>query len=64
MSIPEEDIRLAWLLETHGLLQLLEQNDITHQAVADLLLEEGLIDVDEYYPETKPRYVRDEEEWV
>lgn len=42
------DSKLKALVENYGLMILLEQNDITEEFVVKLLLEEGLINFDDY----------------
>lgn len=42
------DSKLKALVENYGLMILLEQNDITEEFVVKLLIEEGLINFDDY----------------
>ena len=41
--------QLRALVENYGLLLLLEQNDISEEKVIEWLIEEGLIDLEEYF---------------
>lgn len=45
------------MIDSYGLEFLLEDNDILETKVLELLVEEGLIDVDKYYPEVEDDYV-------
>lgn len=42
------DSKLKALVENYGLMILLEQNEITEEFVVKFLIEEGLIDFDDY----------------
>lgn len=41
--------KLKALAENYGILLLLEENDISEEFVIKLLVEEGLIDLDNYF---------------
>lgn len=41
--------KLRALAENYGLALLLEQNEVAEEAVIKLLIDEGLIDVEEYF---------------
>lgn len=43
------DSKLRALVENYGLLLLLEQNDITEEKVIEWLIEERLIDLEDYF---------------
>jgi len=43
------DSKLRALVENYGLMLLLEQNDITEERVIEWLIDERLIDLDEYF---------------
>lgn len=43
------DSKLKALVENYGLMLLLEQNDITEERVIDWLIDERLIDLDDYF---------------
>lgn len=41
--------KLIALVDNYGLMMLLEMNDITEETVIKYLIEEGLIDLDNYF---------------
>lgn len=41
--------KLRALVENYGLMLLLEQNDITEERIIEWLVDERLIDLDEYF---------------
>jgi len=41
--------KLRALVENYGLMLLLEQNDITEERIIEWLIDERLIDLDEYF---------------
>lgn len=43
------DSKLRALVENYGLLLLLEQNDITEERVIEWLIDERLIDLEDYF---------------
>ena len=43
------DSKLRALVENYGLLLLLEQNDISEEKVIEWLIEERLIDLEDYF---------------
>lgn len=43
------DSKVAALVENYGIVLILEQNEITEEFVIRFLIDEGLIDLDEYF---------------
>lgn len=43
------DSKIAALVENYGLLLLLEQNDICETVVVKFLIDEGFIELDDYF---------------
>jgi len=43
------DSRITALVENYGLMYLLEQNDITEEFIVRFLVDERLIDLDDYF---------------
>jgi len=46
--------QLNLLLESYGLLQLLDMNDLTEVAVLELLIDRGDIDLEDYFFKDMP----------
>ena len=53
--------QLDLLIESYGLAQLLEQNDITENIVLELLIERGDIDLEDYFFKDMPLDILEEE---
>ena len=49
MDDPTEE-KIDLILMSYGLLDLLERNDIEEAHVVSLLVEQGLIDMERYFP--------------
>lgn len=56
----EEQMRV--LLDSLGLKEILKQNDIEELTVMELLDDEGLLDMEDYFFEDIPEFLRDEQE--
>ena len=44
-----QDSKIVALIENYGIVLLLEQNDVTEYVVVKFLVDEGLIDLDDYF---------------
>lgn len=53
--------QLDLLIQSYGLAQLLEQNDITENVVLELLIERGDIDLGDYFFKDMPLDILEEE---
>ena len=58
----ELEEKLELIREQHGLLSLLKQNDIEELTVLEFLVEEGYLDIEDYFYRDVPQYVLDEED--
>lgn len=57
------DSKLRALVENYGLMLLLEQNDITEERVIEWLIDERLIDLEDYFnTDTEMEYWKELEE--
>jgi hypothetical protein len=55
--------KLRALVENYGLLLLLEQHDLTEEFVIKWLIDEGIIDLDDYFnTDAEMRYWQEQEE--
>lgn len=55
--------KLIALVDNYGLMMLLEMNDITEETVIKYLIEEGLIDLDNYFnTDAEMGYWKEQEE--
>lgn len=55
--------KLIALVDNYGLMMLLEMNDITEETVIKYLIEEGLIDLDNYFnTDAEMDYWKEQEE--
>lgn len=45
----DQESKIIALIENYGIVMLLEQNDITEYVVVRFLVEEGLLDLDDYF---------------
>jgi hypothetical protein len=57
------DSKLIALVQNYGLLLLLEQNDISEERVVDWLIDEGLINLEDYFnTDAEMEYWKEQEE--
>lgn len=55
--------KLTALVENYGLMLLLEQNDVSEETVIKFLIDEGLIDLENYFnTDTEMDYWKEQEE--
>lgn len=45
----DQESKIVALIENYGVVLLLEQNDVSEYVVVKFLVEEGLLDLDDYF---------------
>ena len=45
----DQESKIGALIENYGVVLLLEQNDVSEYVVVKFLVEEGLLDLDDYF---------------